>query len=249
MTGDDLNEPYSSTAKPSTVNTPLSRKTCVVLVPVGTHVEPGCEAGLVELEKRGYVVRRVRGYSAIDQGRNQMATDALAQGFLETMWIDSDVAFNPDDVDQLRSHGLPLVCGIYPKKGKRELSVHVMPGTQKIVFGSGGGLIELKYAATGFLLVQRSVYERMQIRLELPVCNQKFGSPMVPFFQPLIINEPQGPWYLAEDFAFSERARQCDFHVMADTTVRLFHVGSYPFSWEEAGLDPRRFASFEFHLS
>lgn len=43
----------------------------------------------------------MRGYAAIDQCRNQMATDAFAQGFAETMWIDSDIAFSPDDVDRL----------------------------------------------------------------------------------------------------------------------------------------------------
>ena len=48
---------------------------------------------------------------------NQLATDALMQGFEETMWIDSDVAFSPDDVQQLRDHDLPITCGIYPKKG------------------------------------------------------------------------------------------------------------------------------------
>ena len=54
-------------------------------------------------------VRRVGGYAAIDQGRNQMATDALLDGYEETMWIDADVDFHPDSVDRLRSHGLPIV--------------------------------------------------------------------------------------------------------------------------------------------
>ena len=48
------------------------------------QVVPACEEGLAELERRGYTVRRVRGYSAIDQGRNQMATNAMADGFDET---------------------------------------------------------------------------------------------------------------------------------------------------------------------
>ena len=66
---------------------------CVVLVPIGSHVEPECERSLVRLEARGYSVRRVSGYAAIDQGRSQMATDALADGFEEIMWVDSDVGF------------------------------------------------------------------------------------------------------------------------------------------------------------
>ena len=47
------------------------------------------------------------------------------------------------------------------------------------------------------------------------------------------------PWYLAEDFAFCERARQCGYTILADTTIRLGHIGSCEYSWEEAGSDTR----------
>jgi hypothetical protein len=264
------------------------RDRCVVLVPVGGAIEPACEAALSELEKRGYPVWRIRGYSAIDQGRNQMATDALAQGFAETMWIDSDIGFSPDDIDRLRCLDLPLVCAIYPKKGKRELAVHVMPGTKQLVFGQAGGLIELLYAGTGFLHVRREVYETIQRELELPVCNLHFGKAMVPWFQPMVVGEgrrqkgegrseeverrsslpdnevirntrilpgpespvpiPSTPWYLAEDYAFCERARQCGYKIWADTRVRLTHIGSYAYTWEEAGSDRQRFATYTYHL-
>ena len=69
-----------------------------------------------------------------------MATDALADGFDELMWIDSDVAFHPDDVDKLRNHKLPFVCGIYAKKGPREVAAAVLPGTTQLQFGFDGGL-------------------------------------------------------------------------------------------------------------
>ena len=51
-----------------------------------------------ELEQRGHPMWCMRGYSAIDAARNQMTTDALAKGFPELMWIDSDVVFDPNDV-------------------------------------------------------------------------------------------------------------------------------------------------------
>ena len=110
----------------------LDPKKCIVLVPVGGHIEHQCEESLQILQQRGYVVRRVRGYAAIDQGRSQMATDALADGFEELMWVDSDVAFDPNDVEKLRQHKLPFVCGIYPKKGPREFAASAMPGTTQL---------------------------------------------------------------------------------------------------------------------
>ena len=48
---------------------PLASR-CVVLVPVGGTIDPDCEKGLRELERRGYPVWRVRGYAAIDAARN-----------------------------------------------------------------------------------------------------------------------------------------------------------------------------------
>ena len=227
----------------------LDPKKCVVLVPVANHLEPECDEALRRLEARGYTVRRVRGYAAIDQGRNQMATDALAEGFEELLWIDSDIEFHPDDVERLRAHGLPIVCGIYPKKGMRAISCHVMPGTEELVFGETGGLVEVRYAATGFLLVHRRVFADMQQQLSLPLCNEKFGRPMLPFFLPLLLPEPTGHWYLAEDYAFSQRARDCGYQIWADTTIRLRHIGTYGFSWEDAGLQLQRFATFHLHLS
>jgi hypothetical protein len=221
---------------------------CVVLVPVGAHIEPSCEASLHELELRGYTVWRVRGYSAIDQGRNQLATDALAAGFQETMWIDSDVSFNPDDVDKLRSHNLPITCGICVKKGKRELAIHVLEGTELLVFGPKGGLTEIRYAGTGFLHVRASVYHTIREQLKLPICNLAWSHPMLPFFQPMIKEEPWGSWYLAEDFAFSERARRCGYRVIADKSFRLGHIGSYTYTWEDAGSDALRYANYTYHL-
>src|SRR5437868_10306067 len=95
---------------------------CVVLVPFRGHVHPACEAGLRGLERLGHPVRRVGGYTAVDLGRSAMASAALRDGFEELMWVDSDVGFAPADVEALRRHGLPMVCGLYPKKGVRRFA-------------------------------------------------------------------------------------------------------------------------------
>lgn len=223
---------------------PMDPRRCAILVPFASAIMPACEQALRELERRGYQVRRVGGYAAIDQGRNQMATDALLDGFEETMWIDADIDFHPDAVDRLRSHGLPIVCGIYPQKAKRALASHLMPGTTKTVFGKEGGLIEILFAGAGFLHTRREVYAAIQERLGLPVCNERFRIPLIPFFHPMLHEYEDGHWYLAEDYAFCQRARQCGFKIMADTTIRLMHVGNYSYGWEDSGLDRERFETF-----
>jgi hypothetical protein len=71
-----------------------TNKDCVVLVPYNGFIHPECEDALKELERRGYSVRRVGGYAAIDQGRNQMATDALIDDFGEPLFRDWSPAFD-----------------------------------------------------------------------------------------------------------------------------------------------------------
>lgn len=76
-------------------------------------------------------------------------------------------------------------------------------------FGQDGGLHEILYAGAGVLLVRREVYMAVQNRLQLPMCNERFDRPMIPFFQPLAHRIEDGFWYLAEDYAFCQRAREC----------------------------------------
>jgi hypothetical protein len=233
-----------------TANPPSASPTsCVILVPAGGAIDGGCDEGLRELERRGHPVWRVRGYSAVDAARNQMATDALARGFDELMWIDSDIVFDPDDVERLRRHNLPVACGLYPKKGPRQLACEFLPGTPSVRFGRNGGLLEIRYCGFGFTHTRREVYETVAGQLGLPFCNQRFGSPLVPYFAPMVIAEPAGAWAIAEDYAFCERARRCGFRIIADTTVRLWHVGPYRYGWEDAGSSKERFADYTFVLS
>ena len=223
---------------------PMDPRRCVILVPFSGFIHQECDSALKELERRGYQVRRVGGYAAIDQGRNQMATDALIDGFEETFWIDSDIGFHPDSIDQLRAHNLPIVCGIYPQKGKRALACHIKPGLPGMDFGTRGSLVELLYAGTGFLLIRREVYLTIHRKLELPVCNERFGHAMYPYFLPMVRPIEEGYWYLAEDYAFCERARQSGFRIFADSSIRLWHIGTYRYGWEDAGLERQRFGAF-----
>jgi hypothetical protein len=210
---------------------------CVVLVPVANFIEPECADALRELEHRGYPVRRVRGYSQIDVGRGQMASDALADGFDELMWIDSDVAFRPDDVERLRAHGLPIAAGLYARKNRRGLACSFLPGVESAVFGPDGRVFEVLYVGFGFVHTRRAVYDAVRESFALPECNQRFGKRFVPYFTPMYVPDPPGHWYLGEDYAFCERARRTGIQIMADSTIRLWHIGRYAFTWEDVKVE------------
>ena len=107
----------------------------------------------------------------------------------------------------------------------------------------------IRPAATGFLLTRAHVYRDIQAFHDLPACNTQFGNPLVPYFLPLIVDDGQGPWYLGEDFAFCHRARAAGHSIMADTRLRLWHIGKCRYGWEDAGSDRSRFASYRFDVT
>lgn len=202
-------------------------------------IEPETQSGLQQLAQRGYAIRTLKGCAQIDFARAVLATAALDDGFTEVMWIDSDVAFNADDVDRLRGHNLPLSLGIYPRKGSPHFAcTFAKPG--EVVFGAGGGLVEVKYAGMGFMHVRCEVFERMEKELKLPRCHGSYdpAKPIVPYFRPMIVEEKGRPEYLSEDSSFCERARQIGVKVMADTTIRLGHVGRYVYDWDDTVAKP-----------
>jgi hypothetical protein len=70
-------------------------------------------------------------------------SEAIADGFEELMWIDSDIAFEPRSVQQLRLYGLPTVAGLYPKKIEKAWSSQFLPDQWTLNLGEGGGLMEI----------------------------------------------------------------------------------------------------------
>jgi hypothetical protein len=233
----------------------VDRSACVVIVPVGHVIEPKTEQGLRELERRGYPVWRIYGYAAIDFARSNLATRALAEGYAETLWIDSDIVFHPDDIDTLRMTSVPeqsdlpgILSGIYAKKGTRELTVEFFPKQESIRFGVGGGLVRVQGVPGGMLLVRRWVYEAVEKTHHLPRCQSNQSCGIIPFFLPMVVDEDGVSKYLCEDFAFSHRVRSCGIDLWADTRMRLYHLGSYPYGWEDAGIGTQRYPSFQFEL-
>jgi hypothetical protein len=226
----------------------VNRERCLLVVPYVDRIDG--EAALRQLEAAGYAVRRCDSHANIDLRRSELATRALAEGFDEILWIDSDMTFEPAAVDQLRAHGLPLVGAVYAKRGGAALTCTFLEGTDQVTLGEGGGLLEVRHAATGFLLTHRRVYEDIAAKFDLPVCNAGSKSPVVPYFLPMVIRDPQmGPWYMSEDWSFCERARQAGHRVMVDTSLRVWHVGRYAYGWEDVGAGVKRSRTVDVRLT
>lgn len=229
---------------------PASRSKSVVLVPHLSGIIAECEASLRELEREGVRVIRSEGSSQIDVARNMLASDALHDGYDSIFFIDADIGFEPRDPLRLLARPEPVLCGVYSKKGSRELTSRFDRNVKSVEFGETGGLYPLRHAAGGFLRVKASVFVRLIEELRMPLCNARWSRGFWPFFQPMIVPLDDGDHhYLGEDWSFSERLAQIGVVPLADTTIRLWHYGRFPFGWEDAGADPRpRAARFSYEL-
>ena len=212
-----------------------ARTRCAVLVPFQQFIEPACESGLRELERRGYAVRRIKVNEGIDLTRSQAATDTLRAGFDELMWIDSDLEFDPDTIDQLRSLELPLACGVYARRRPEGLAWNVFGEIGPIANSSTGNPLIITYAEAGFLLSWREVYLAIQQSQDVSPCRKPGGRTFLPFFLPLIVHEDGDLHYLPEGFSFCVRVRRCGFSIAADRTISPRPIVSLPAGWENLG--------------
>jgi hypothetical protein len=218
----------------------------IVLVPHLNGIESACEHGLKELEMAGVrVVRRV-GSSQIDLARSEMVSDALHEGYESILFIDADIGFEAADALRLLDRQEPVVSGVYAKKGPREVASAFAEGVKQIVFGpEAPALYPLKYAATGFLRIRAEVLRAIIEKLKMPLCNTRWGRGFWPFFQSVIVCNGENDFhYLGEDWSFSHRLAQIGVTPLADTSFRLYHIGSFGYSWEEAGSERQRFRTY-----
>lgn len=230
---------------------PGSYGTMVALVPFNIVIEPDVDETLRAMEVLGITVWRRQG-RFIDHLRSTMAYAALEAGFEEILWVDADTKVEVSAVDMLRSWDLPLVGCAIAQKGQKRLASQFMVAQQSIQLGVGGGLVEVRHTGTGVMYTRAEVYRKIQVALQLPTCDTEHAKKgdfqaLVPWFEPMIATGIPGlegkHMYLAEDYAFVERARRVGYKAYVDTRIRNFHIGKYSFTWEDTaavgGLPPR----------
>ena len=142
--------------------------------------------------------------------RENLARWAIANRYTHVLWLDSDMVFHDEIVEDLQFCGKDIVTGIAHSRRppfSSCLFTEIYPGVEK--FKGEYPQQAFKVAACGMACVLMSVKV-------LDAVYNKFGN----MFQPL--NEPLT---YGEDVAFCWRAAQCGFDIWAKPTVRVGHVG------------------------
>lgn len=190
--------------------------------------------------------------SLISRARNAAAAHFLTdKTATHLLFIDSDIEFKPDDVFNLINANKPVICAAYAQKWLDQnaikthfskptipfnpfeictkTSVHLLPA-DKVDY-----IMKVKYATTGFLLVQRHVFETIaNNNPTLSYINDIDGyssanSDCFYNFFPTIIN-PDTKRYESEDYGFSRLWTESGGEIFVATNISLKHHGwfAYP---------------------
>jgi len=205
-------------------------------------------------------VRTIGNESLITRARNNLTANFLASDFDRLIFIDSDITWDPKALLTLLESDHD-VCGIpYPTKNidwakitkfinertdtteplkpaqLKNMSVMYTINRTPDMEAAKDKWLEVSALGTGFLMMKRSVLERMRdhYREELAYSNDvkgylKLAPPeqCVGLFEVMI--DPKTKRYLSEDYAFCRRWRDLGGKINCRTDFRLIHTGSADF--------------------
>lgn len=175
--------------------------------------------------------------SLVPRARNNLVSKFLAnKEATHLMFIDADIAWQPDHVLAMLLQNKPVICGAYPMKGMpiRYVLNTVQNGATE------DSLAEVYTSGTGFMLIERLVIERLIAAMPETKYrdNLNLGAKFEPYMYALfdtIIDEEGN--YLSEDWTFCKRVREkLNEKIWVDTAIKLDHIGSYRFAGDTNSL-------------
>lgn len=181
------------------------------------------------------------GDSLVCRARNSLTRLFMESDCTHMLFIDSDLTFSPEQIIRLMSHDVEVVGGLYCKKQDgpdAELVINVCANPIQIDGGTKDGLMTVRYVGTGFLLVEKSVIQRMidkwpEIAYKEDPDHKKtawdiWHSGVYDY----AANGYPNDWprrYLSEDWWFCQRCQDLGIKVWVDRRVSLKHTGSIAF--------------------
>jgi hypothetical protein len=170
--------------------------------------------------------------SLISRARNTLVAKFLANpDSTHLMFIDADIGWEPWHLLVMLNRQVDVIGGLYPMK--------TLP-VKWVVNGFDGaeegedGLQEVSKTGTGFMLVKRDVFEKLNAHPAVRPFNNDIGLPKeldqhLRTYYDTAVRENR---YYSEDWTFCENWRDIGGKVWVDKRVLLKHTGSYVFDFQ-----------------
>ena len=161
----------------------------------------------------------------VSRVRNIIANEFLESQAEHLLMIDSDMTFNADDVFRMLawSQTKPIVAGVGVARKKEKVYFSSLDQDEdNNIIMDRMGLVKVKRVGTGFIMIQRNVFETMRdAHPEWKYMDQNTGKMLQSFFD--FKSTPDG--YVGEDYVFCDRAHEHGFTAWVDPTIKLGHMG------------------------
>jgi len=159
--------------------------------------------------------------SLITRARNGMVATFLETDFDSLMFIDADIQFEPEDVGKLWNMNADVAVGVYAMK-KPDAAWYAAWVDGKLMKALPEEPMEVDFAGTGFMLIQRHVIEKM-IEAYPETKHTSNEGVCHALFDTAVLDDT----YYSEDYLFCRRWREIGGTITMDPTVKLKHIGAY----------------------
>lgn len=161
--------------------------------------------------------------SLITRARDTSAAEFLKSDYERLLFIDSDIEFNVSDVIRLWNLDADIAVGAYRVK-KPDSHLTVWKDGKLTDLNEFVEPVEVDYAGTGFMMIKRSVFEKLKEVVPEYIEGEKYKQCWAFFQDPI-----EDGIHLSEDYFFCKRARESGFKVICDPKIRLKHWGSFAY--------------------
>ena len=170
--------------------------------------------------------------SLISRARNTLTAKFLNnKDSTHLMFVDADIGWEPWHLLVMLNRDVDVIGGLYPMKSLPvKWCVNGFDGAEQ----GPDGLQEVSKTGTGFMLIKRHVFEKLDAHPATKPFNNDIGLPaeLNPYMKTYFDTAVRENRYYSEDWTFCENWRDLGGKVWIDKRVLLKHTGTYVFDFQ-----------------
>jgi hypothetical protein len=180
-----------------------------------------------------WTIETMTNESLISRARNTLVAKFLnTENSTHLVFIDADIGWEPWHLLLLINHDVDVIGGLYPMKS---LPVRwVVNGVENGAVSDDGNVVEVSKTGTGFMVVKRHVFDKLQQHPAVVPFKNDIGLPqeLDPHMRTYYDTDVREGRYYSEDWTFCENWRDLGGKVWVDKRVLLRHTGTYTFDYQ-----------------
>jgi hypothetical protein len=170
--------------------------------------------------------------SLISRARNTLTAKFLNnKESTHLMFIDADIGWEPWHLLVMLNRDVDVIGGLYPMKSLPvKWCVNGFDGAEE----GPDGLQEVSKTGTGFMLIKRGVFEKLNAHPATKPFANDIGLPVElnPYMKTYFDTAVRENRYYSEDWTFCENFRDLGGKIWVDKRVLLKHTGTYVFDFQ-----------------